>query len=115
LSGGTVIDTPNLDRLAAEGVALDQCVSSCPVCTPYRAMLLTGRYPQSTGMVINSLRTRYDEISIADPLKRAGSRHGSTNSAASSAADSVRSPTQSPSPIRDDSLDEPNQATTVND
>ncbi|MGB1756511.1 MAG: sulfatase-like hydrolase/transferase, partial [Pseudomonadales bacterium] len=43
------IDTPNINRLASEGLVLDQAVSNCPVCTPARAMLVTGRYPQTTG------------------------------------------------------------------
>ena len=72
--GESPIETPNLDRLAREGVQLDQCVSTCPVCTPYRAMLLTGRHPQSTGMVINSLRTRYDELGVGDAFAAAGYR-----------------------------------------
>ena len=42
LYGENQIETPNLDRLASEGVTLDNCVSTCPVCTPYRAMLITG-------------------------------------------------------------------------
>ena len=62
----TQIATPNIDRLAAMGVTLDNAISNCPVCTPARAMLVTGRYPQSTGHLINSTRTRHSEISIGD-------------------------------------------------
>ena len=36
------IEAPNIDRLAAEGVTFTNAVSSNPVCTPYRSMLLTG-------------------------------------------------------------------------
>ena len=68
------IRTGNLDRLARGGVTFTNAVASCPVCTPYRAMLLTGRHPQSTGHVMNFVRTRHDEISIADALGRAGYR-----------------------------------------
>jgi len=60
------IATPNIDRLANMGVTLDNAFSNCPVCTPARAMLVTGRYPQSTGHLINSTRTRHSEISIGD-------------------------------------------------
>ncbi|MGD8362648.1 MAG: sulfatase [Gemmatimonadota bacterium] len=45
--------TPNLDRLAAEGVAFTQAVSNYPVCSPYRAMMLTGLYPHSNGVLAN--------------------------------------------------------------
>ena len=76
LYGENQIETPNLDRLASEGVTLDNCVSTCPVCTPYRAMLITGRHPQTTGHIINSTRTRHTEISIADAFASQGYRTG---------------------------------------
>ena len=66
LYGEQQIDTPNIDRLAAEGVTFDNAISNCPVCTPARAMLVTGRYPQTTGHLINTTRTRHSEISIGD-------------------------------------------------
>ncbi len=66
------IETPNIDRLASSGVTLNNAISNCPVCTPARAMLVTGRYPQSTGHVINSIRTRHSEISIADAFANQG-------------------------------------------
>lgn len=47
---GSKIDTPNLDRLAKEGVKLTRFYSSAPMCSPTRAALLTGRYPHSVGM-----------------------------------------------------------------
>ena len=74
--GESQIETPNIDRLAAEGTTFTNALSTCPVCTPYRSMLLTGRHPQSTGHVINFLRTRHDEISIADAFSSAGYRTG---------------------------------------
>lgn len=74
--GERQIDTPNIDRLAAEGVVLDNMISTCPVCTPYRSMLLTGRHPQSTGHLINFVSTRHDEISIGDAARHAGYRTG---------------------------------------
>ncbi len=47
--GGTGVKTPNLDRLAAGGVRLTSFYVSWPACTPSRASLLTGRYPQRCG------------------------------------------------------------------
>lgn len=76
LYGERHISTPHIDRLAAEGVQLTNAISNCPVCTPARAMLVTGRHPQTTGHLINSTRTRHDEISIADAFANQGYRTG---------------------------------------
>ena len=76
LYGENQIETPNLDRLAGGGVTFTNCVSTCPVCTPYRSMLITGRHPQTTGHIINSTRTRHTEISIADAFAAQGYRTG---------------------------------------
>lgn len=70
--GEQQIETPNIDRLAADSLVLENAISNCPVCTPARAMLLTGRYPQTTGHLINTTRTRHSEISIGDAFGRAG-------------------------------------------
>ncbi len=70
------IETPHLDRLAGEGTVLENMISTCPLCTPYRAMLLTGRHPQTTGHVFNHVVTRHDEVSVADTFNRAGYRTG---------------------------------------
>ena len=50
---GAKIKTPNMDKLASEGVILDNYYVQ-PVCTPTRAALLTGRYPIHTGLFIES-------------------------------------------------------------
>jgi arylsulfatase A-like enzyme len=44
------IDTPNLDRLAAEGVRATHFYVTWPACTPSRGSILTGRYPQRNGL-----------------------------------------------------------------
>jgi arylsulfatase A-like enzyme len=48
---GSSIPTPNLDRMAKEGVQLTRFYSASPVCSPSRAALLSGRYPARTGVV----------------------------------------------------------------
>ncbi|MDX1683142.1 MAG: sulfatase-like hydrolase/transferase, partial [Phycisphaeraceae bacterium] len=47
---GDWVDTPHLDRLAAEGVHFRSCVTTSPVCVPARASLLTGRYCHNHGI-----------------------------------------------------------------
>ncbi len=48
-SGGWV-DTPNMDRIANEGVRFSNCVTNSPVCIPARLSLATGLYPHNTGV-----------------------------------------------------------------
>ncbi len=50
-NGNTVIRTPNIDRLAREGVRFSSFYASCSVCTPSRCGLLTGRYPVRSGLI----------------------------------------------------------------
>lgn len=45
--------TPNLDKLASQGQVLVNAVSNHPLCSPYRAMLMTGKYPISNGVLAN--------------------------------------------------------------
>lgn len=46
----TFYETPNLDRLAAEGVRFTNAYAASPVCSPTRASILTGRYPATLGL-----------------------------------------------------------------
>ena len=48
--GSTFYETPNVDRLAAGGMRFSAAYSACPVCSPTRASIMTGRYPQRTGI-----------------------------------------------------------------
>ena len=46
----TFYETPNLDRLAREGMMFSDAYAACPVCSPTRASLLTGKYPATVGV-----------------------------------------------------------------
>jgi arylsulfatase A len=50
--GSQLIQTPNIDRMAAQGVVMSNFYACAPVCTPSRAALLTGRYPIRSHMVL---------------------------------------------------------------
>lgn len=79
--GHPTLRTPNIDRMAAEGVRFTSFYSGAPVCTPSRAALLTGRLPVRSGMtsVLNPLSTGGlpgTEVTLAESLKSAGYRTG---------------------------------------
>jgi arylsulfatase A-like enzyme len=74
--GNDQIHTPRTDRFAAEGVRFSQCVSSHPVCTPYRSILLSGQHPLYNGCVDNDIRMLADPSHLGEVLKREGYRMG---------------------------------------
>ncbi len=64
--------TPNIDALSMDCVDLCGAVSGHPVCAPYRASLLTGKYTTSTGMVINEIRMNTNHKTFAHVLNENG-------------------------------------------
>ncbi len=92
--GNRWFSTPNLDRLAGQGALFTNAYAACPVCSPTRASILTGRYPVRTGVTdwipgrpsdprgyIVTSRTatelRLAEETIPEKLKPAGYRSAS--------------------------------------
>ncbi len=71
-AGNPNVKTPNLDALAAKSTNFANAVSVCPVCTPYRASLMTGKYPLSTGMFMNDLYLPGEELCMGEIFKTAG-------------------------------------------
>ncbi len=77
--GHPTISTPNLDRMAAEGMRFTQFYVAASICTPSRAGLITGRLPVRSGMASSKSRVLFpdstgglpdSEITIAELLKR---------------------------------------------
>ena len=75
--GNKFNETPNLDKLAREGMRFTEAYAAAPVCSPYRAALMTGQYPARVG-ITDYLRPNdakhlsTDYVTIAEMLKRAG-------------------------------------------
>jgi arylsulfatase A len=79
--GNTFNETPNLDLLAKEGVRMTNCYAAAPVCSPYRAALMTGKYParlQITDYLRPNAAKHLDtaEITLAEMFKNNGYRTG---------------------------------------
>ena len=88
VQGSTFYQTPNIDRLAREGMRFTQAYSACTVCSPTRAAALTGKYParlRITDWIKGHFRPNaklkvpdwtmhlpLEEITIAEALKRGG-------------------------------------------
>ena len=72
--GNQQVRTPNLDRLASQGLRFNRAYCTCPMCTASRQSFLTGRYPRSLG--VTQLRTALPETedTLAKMLRRAGYR-----------------------------------------
>jgi len=74
------VQTPNLDRLAEESMVFVNAISNRPLCSPYRAMLMTGKYPFKTGVLTNCNTSsrkygnylRSTETTITDVLSENG-------------------------------------------
>jgi len=72
-NGNTIIKTPNLDKMAGEGVRFDRFYSASAVCSPTRASVLTGRNPFRTGVFhANRGVLRTEEVTIPELLKTEG-------------------------------------------
>ena len=78
--GATDLKSPNIDSLISAGMRFDRFYANCPVCSPTRAALLTGRYPDLVG-VPGVIRTHIKNnwgflsphaVMLGDVLKKAG-------------------------------------------
>lgn len=69
---GNVVETPNIDRIASEGVIALNWYAPSPVCTPSRASMVSGLYPVATGSPVNDMPLNDDVITFAQILKDNG-------------------------------------------
>jgi len=89
--GNKVFETPNLDKLAEQGMRFTNAYAACPICGPSRAAIMTGRYPSTSGFVDNFVsetkggilqRTEVrshlelESVTLAESLKAGGYQTG---------------------------------------
>ena len=70
--GNKILKTPNLDKLASEGVKFTSAYCTNPMCMPNRASILTGLYPNIHGVRSNGINLPKDVPTITDALYRRG-------------------------------------------
>ena len=70
------IETPNMDRLAREGVRFHHAYTAFPLCCPWRASLMTGKYPHSHGLCANHYPVPLDQVFLPQILADHGYQTG---------------------------------------
>ncbi|MCZ6674319.1 MAG: sulfatase, partial [Verrucomicrobia bacterium] len=70
--GNTFAKTPNLDRIASQGLVFDNAYLTTSSCSPSRCSIITGRYPHNTGAPELHIPLPLDQITFVQKLKDAG-------------------------------------------
>lgn len=73
-TGMPQLHTQNMARMAAEGFEFTRCISNYPVCSPYRAMLQTGLWPQQSGVTDNDIPLDASRANLGTSFQAAGYR-----------------------------------------
>ncbi len=66
------VNTPNLDRLAREGMRFTRAFNTCSSCSPSRSSIITGRYPHSTGAERLHMPLPANQVTFVELLKQGG-------------------------------------------
>jgi arylsulfatase A-like enzyme len=72
--GQKLIQTPNIDRLAAEGIRFTDAYAGCTVCAPSRSVLMTGKHTGHTSVRANTggVPLLPEDVTVAEVLQKAG-------------------------------------------
>ncbi len=68
----SLVKTPNIDRLAEEGIRFDRCFCTNAICAPSRAVILTGKYSHLNGVIDNSRPFDGEQQTLPKLLQHAG-------------------------------------------
>jgi arylsulfatase A-like enzyme len=68
--------TPTLDTFASQGLRMDACISTTPVCCPYRASLMSGQFAHHNGMLSNGCEFKPTVKTLGETFKEAGYEMG---------------------------------------
>lgn len=74
--GGRIVGTPHIDWIAKHGARCTGFYATSPVCSPSRASLMSGLYPQKTGVTTNNIPLRDSVVTFAQLLRQQGYRTG---------------------------------------
>ncbi|MDO5980057.1 sulfatase [Flavivirga spongiicola] len=70
--GGGLNETPNIDRLANEGIRFDRCFVNNSICGPSRAAILTGKFSHINGLTDNGIKFDNTQVTFPKLLQQAG-------------------------------------------
>lgn len=73
---GNIVETPNIDYLAEQGVLFTHCYATTPVSSPSRASFLTGLYPQNAGVFTNDMVLNENALTFGDIFRQNGYETG---------------------------------------
>jgi arylsulfatase A-like enzyme len=65
---------PNIDAFRRQNLSMEQCISTYPLCSPHRAILLTGLWPFQNGVMRNGIKLGTEVPSIGETFRRSGYR-----------------------------------------
>lgn len=70
--GSKINKTPNLDRIAREGMRFNDCFCTNSICAPSRAVILTGKYSHLNGVIDNAVELDESQLTFPKLLQKAG-------------------------------------------